>query len=267
MKFTRFISFFLIFILFSQSAFSLGKKDKDSDTSENTSSKEEKIPKEVITIDLLLDTKKPNPQNHFNWKSSAKTSGTTSSSSSTNSEKSYKDYFDALSGASKVHSTKYFREATLDSSKKNLRTPKGLRNLCLYAVANPESLSKDNFLVNQEGKKITITFSHRENSYKIESDENGIINVPQGFFIKIKEKPAEKPEKEVKTEEKKDEEEDVTEEAKPEEVQTEFQKDQPIDSLTAIFKGKLTANLTNEGILTLKGKIKVEKREEDKESK
>ena len=48
MKFTRFISFFLIFILFSQSAFSLGKKDKDSDTSENTSSKEEKIPPQQV---------------------------------------------------------------------------------------------------------------------------------------------------------------------------------------------------------------------------
>lgn len=290
MKTKYFISVFIIFVLLSQSAFTFGKKDTDSKKSDST--EEEKIPNEYINIDLLLDTKKQNPKNHFNWKVSGKSS---SSSSSANSDTSYKDYFDAVSGASKVHSTKNFRDVVLDSSKKNLRAPKGLRNLCLYAVANPETLSKDNFVVTQEGKKLTITFTHREDSYRIETDEKGMLQVPEGFFVKLKapkdKKDAEKSRTDSKSEKivkesnelKKDSkpqkttsdedsnkdilEEDFQEapaEARPED---DFQKDEPHESLNAIFMGKLTTNFTSEGILTLKGKIKLTKRQKPEEVK
>ena len=141
MKFSRFFSIIFIFLLLNQSAFSLGKKDKDSDKKESELIKEEKIPNETIKIDLFLDTKKPNSKNHFNWKASSKSENSSSSSSSSNSSNSYKDSFDTVSGASIVHSTKKFREFSADSSSKNLRTPKGLRNLCLYAVSNQEMLS------------------------------------------------------------------------------------------------------------------------------
>lgn len=301
MKSKYFLSVFIVFILLIQSAFALGKKDTDSDSKKSDSTEEEKIPNEYITIDLLLDTKKQNPKNHFNWKDSGKSS---SSSSSTNSDNSYKDYFDAVSGASKVHSTKNFRDVVLDSSKKNLRTPKGLRNLCLFAVANPETLSKDNFLVTQEGKKLTITFTHRENSYRIETDENGMLQVPEGFFVKLKapkdKKDADKSKNDSKNEKaakdskdsktakeskeaKKDSkpqkassdedlnldilEEDFQESPSEAQPEDDFQKDEPPESLNAIFIGKLTANLTGDGIFTLKGKIKLTKRQKPEEVK
>ena len=278
MKFSRFFSIIFIFLLLNQSAFSLGKKDKDSDKKEIEPIKEEKIPNETIKIDLFLDTKKPNSKNHFNWHASSKSS----SSSSPNSDNSYKDYFDTISGASKVHSTKNFREFSADSNSKNLRTPKGLRNLCLYAVSNPEMLSADNFSVTQQGKKLTITFTHRENSYKIETNEKGILTPPEGFFIKLKEKnsepkkenqeaPAEKDSKDTKKSEKNEEnqapEKTKAETAEPSEITDNFQKDEPEESLKAIFKGKLTANLTAEGILTLKGKLKLTKKEKPEEPK
>lgn len=279
MKFSRFFSIIFIFLLLNQSVFSLGKKDKDSDKKESEPVKEEKIPNETIKIDLFLDTKKPNSKNHFNWKASSKSENSSSSTSSSNSSNSYKDSFDTVSGASIVHSTKKFRDFSADSSSKNLRTPKGLRNLCLYAVSNPEMLSADNFSVTQQGKKLTITFTHRENSYKIETNEKGEIMVPAGFFIKLKEKnsepkkenqaaPAEQDSKDTKksekTEEKQAPEKTKAENAEPSEIADNFQKDEPEESLKAIFTGKLTANLTAEGILTLKGKLKLEKREEPK---
>lgn len=282
MKFSRFFSIIFIFLLLNQSAFSLGKKDKDSDKKESEPVKEEKIPNETIKIDLFLDTKKPNSKNHFNWKASSKSENSSSSSSSSNSSNSYKDSFDTVSGASIVHSTKKFRDFSADSSSKNLRTPKGLRNLCLYAVSNPEMLSADNFSVTQQGKKLTITFTHRENSYKIETNEKGEIMVPAGFFIKLKEKnsepkkenqeaPAEKDSKDTKKSEKNEEnqapEKTKAETAEPSEIADNFQKDEPEESLKAIFTGKLTANLTAEGILTLKGKLKLTKKEKPEEPK
>ena len=281
MKFSRFFSIIFIFLLLNQSVFSLGKKDKDSDKKESEPVKEEKIPNETIKIDLFLDTKKPNFKNHFNWKASSKSENSSSSTSSSNSSNSYKDSFDTVSGASIVHSTKKFRDFSADSSSKNLRTPKGLRNLCLYAVSNPEMLSADNFSVTQQGKKLTITFTHRENSYKIETNEKGEIMVPAGFFIKLKEKNSEpkkenqttteQDSKDTKKSEKNEEnqapEKTKAETAEPSEIADNFQKDEPEESLKAIFTGKLTANLTAEGILTLKGKLKLTKKEKPEEPK
>lgn len=252
----------------------LGKKDK----AESSASSENQ--KEYIKIDLLLDTKKPNSKNHFNWKASSKSASSSSSTTSSNSSIFFNDYFDTVSGASKVHSTKKFRDFSTGSSSKNLRTPKGLRNLCLYAVSNPEMLSADNFSVSQRGRKLTITFTHREISYKIESDEKGIISVPKGFFIKVSGKSAETPKEEdensqnkqagtaVKQDKKADsEQKNAPEKTQPAQSETDFQKDEPSDSLTAIFTGRLVANLTNEGIFTLKGKLKLTEKETPEEKK
>lgn len=266
MKFYKKIfSFLLIIVLFSALAFSLGKKDKSSDSTET---EKVEIAKEHFKIDLFLDTKRPNPNNHFNWQTK---------------KQSYKDSFDAVSGASKVHSTKTFREAAYDKGSKSLKTPRGLRNLCLFAVANPELLKQDNFSAKQEGSKITIEFTHRENSYIIESDETGYINVPEGFFVKLKEVKKEKKAEEAKPEETKAEEtksEEAKTEAtksedeKPEEEQKQevnipegFQKDEPAESLNAIFTGKLKATLSAEGILTLKGKLNLSERKKEEPKK
>ncbi len=234
-------SFFIFFILaiISANVFAAGKSDK----TEKDSSQEKKIQKDYIKISLSLDTKKPNQKNHFIWKTN---------------ESHYKDSFDAISGASKVHSTKNFREFTLDSNTKNLKTPKGLRNLCLFSVSDFESQKNDNLTILNEGKKISISFVHRGNSYKIESDENGDILVPDGFFIKIKE-----PEKESKDEKAREKENPETEEKSQD-----FQKDEPDLAVKNIFTGKLRASLSKEGILSLKGKIEISERiEPEKEGK
>ena len=238
----------------------LGKKDK----AESSASSENQ--KEYIKIDLLLDTKNSGAKNHFKWQTS---------------KNSYSDTFDAVSGASKVHSTKLFREASLDTASKSLKTPKGLRNLCLFAVANPELLKADNFSASQEGSKITVTFTHREISYKIESDEKGSISVPEGFFIKLKEVKKETTKEttadaESKQENSKESAEEITEndqnpqeeELKTEEESAEkipegFQKDEPAESISMIFTGILKASLSKEGTLSLKGKIKLAKRPEE----
>ena len=86
MKVLRFFSIIFIFLLLIQSVFPLGKKDKSTDNSENEPAKEEKLPSESITLDLLLDTKKQNPKNHFNWKTSSNSSKTSNSSSTTKTE-------------------------------------------------------------------------------------------------------------------------------------------------------------------------------------
>ncbi|MBQ0051894.1 MAG: hypothetical protein KBT11_07510 [Treponema sp.] len=124
-----------------------------------------------IKIDFQFNTKSPDPKNYLNW--------------STDTEK-YKDSFDAVSGASKKHSTKELRTAFTDTSDKNFYAPKGLRALLLFAVSSEKYLESDKPQIIQEGKKISISFTHREVEYKIISDENGVFSVPESFFIKTK---------------------------------------------------------------------------------
>lgn len=250
--------FFIFFLLISQ-IFSLGKKDKNN-SSENSSSQEEsEIKKDFFKVDFLLDTKKANPKNHLVW---------------SNSSAAYKDYFDALSGASKVHSTKNLREAFFDKSTKSYLIPKGLYALCLFALANPESVSTDGLSVTQEGKKISIRFTHRENSYRIESDEKGEIYIPQGFFIKLKENKSENTAENAENAENADSnssKKEENDESSPEEKEKSegstdgFQKDEPPENISAIYTGKLKAKFSEEGILTLKGKLNLQKREKPKE--
>ncbi|MBQ4378304.1 MAG: hypothetical protein II821_03795 [Treponema sp.] len=273
MMFRRFFPVVLLFCGL-QAAFCFGKKDsgagaenKDSQTGSQApqpGSGEEKEEKsdEFIKIDLYLDTNGGNPKNHFNWKTKST---------------SYKDFFDAVSGASKVHSTKYFREAVFDTQGKSLKAPAGLRNLCLYSVSNPELLQKDDFKIEKsgvDGKKLIITFTHREISYKIESNENGEILVPESFLIKKPQnlKQNENPENTVPekksengpSEEKPevpagDENSQNTEEKSPDDG---FVSDEPAESLKMIYQGKLKAKLDENGVLTLSGKVNLEKRKE-----
>lgn len=237
-------------------AFALGKKDKTETT---PASEEPKIEKQHIKIDLLLDTKKANPKNHFNW--------------NTKSD-SYKDYFDAVSGASKAHSTKQFRDFVLENGSKNMRTPKGLRNLCLFAVASPDLLEKDGFRIDSDGKKLVISFTHREIAYRIESDEDGMISVPEGFFIQLPPPKQTAGDSEQTEAEKADSSQAKAEQPASENASAEkaadgaespdFQADAPSPSLATLFKGKLKAQLSQDGIFTLGGKLVLAKREEPK---
>lgn len=254
----RILTLFIFFLLVPQ-IFSLGKKDKNDSKEAAGSQQESEIKKDFFKVDFLLDTKKANPKNHLVW---------------SNSSAAYRDYFDALSGASKVHSTKNLREAFFDKSTKRFLIPKGLYALCLFALANPESVSTDGLSVTQEGKKTTITFTHRENSYRIESDEKGEIYIPQGFFIKLKENKSENTAENAENAENADSnssKKEENDESSPEEKEKSegstdgFQKDEPPENISAIYTGKLKAKFSEEGILTLKGKLNLQKREKPKE--
>lgn len=255
----------LLFALSLSVLFATGKKDNSK--TDNTENETVEIPKEHIDIDLYINTKKADSKNHFFWKTS---------------KASYKDSFDVLSGASKLHSTKDFRETVFDTLTKSLKTPKGLRNLCLFAVSPEQNLEKDNFQIVRDGKKLTLTFCHRDNFYRIESDEKGIISVPESFFIKLKQSSTKEEEKAEQTnnqvtEEKTDKENNPTEnvadstedsktaeENKVENISDGFEKDQSPQTLNAVFKGKLKASLSSDGIFTLKGRIKLTKNEIEK---
>ena len=250
-------------LLIFQNLFAFGKKDSSADenqteTAASAEDNNEEKPDEFIKIDLFLDTKGENPKNHFVWK---------------NKSASYKDYFDAVSGASKVHSTKNFRDTVLEDQGKALKAPKGLRNLCLFAVSGPEMLSRDDFKIERDAlndKKITITFTHREISYRIESDENGDILVPENFFIKVPEdRQAEIPENSAENppENKNSDNSPENPPATPknevpgensEEKNDGFSQDKPSDSVKMIYKGKLKSEFSADGIFTLNGTIKVD---------
>jgi hypothetical protein len=123
-------------------------------------------------------------------------------------------------------------------------------------------------------KKLTITFHHRGINYKIESNEKGEFLVPDSFYIKqelkkdeasAKEGKEQKPQKsEEKAEPKAQDSKEESE--KPEETISEygFILDEGSETLKEVYKGKLKANLTPEGILTVKGKLDHTAREEKK---
>lgn len=236
--------FFSIFFLFiSIPAFSFGKKDK-SETAEpaqeSPAPETLEVKKEQLKINLFLDTAHQNEKTRFTWQNTALT---------------YKDYFDTVSGASKVHSTKNLREFVFDKTTKNFQIPKGLYCLCLFAVASPDYLAKDTFKIAQDGLKLLITFTHRGNEYKIESDESGIIHVPESFSILIPENTAPKTEETPA---------DSTEQAdaSPAPAISEFKEDRPETSLKTIFTGKLKTTYSAEGIFTLKGTLKLTENKE-----
>ena len=238
-----FITCTAFFLAGTSLAFPLGKKDGSAEQEQNSNQQKSENQNDFLKIDMILNTKSSNQKNSLKWKTSSA---------------SYDDYFDTVSGASKVHSTKYLRESTLDSVTKAFKIPNGLRALCLFAVANPEMLSKDNFLVSKEGKKLTINFTHRKIDYKIESDEEGIIHVPEGFFMKSPEKNSENTKSEDTKSEKKED--SKTPPSAPE-AASDFKADIPPESISAIYVGKLQALLSPEGILSVNGKLNLEKYE------
>ena len=90
-----------------------------------------------------------------------------------------KDSFDAVSGASKKMSTKLLREVQVEEKKRLF--PKGLYALLLFAVTSPEQMKTDMLTVEAEDRKLTISFIHRGNAYKITTDEKGRLDLLTGF--------------------------------------------------------------------------------------
>lgn len=272
MKFMKKIAcvcFFLLLIDFP--FFSFGKKDSNQEkASENPAETQVKLQKEFIKIDFQLDTVNENPKNRFNWKTKSL---------------SHKDYFDAVSGASKFHSTKKFREfastvpiassstSSSNSPGKLLLIPKGLRNLLLFSVSKYEYLATDSFNANyDESGKLTINFTHRGTKYRIETDENGILHVPESFFIQNLAEKVENPDNPENSSETAGAEPNQDTSVNPDEKEPEpsgnneenFLPDIPDESLKATYRGELKAVLSQDGILKISGRLKIKPVEPEK---
>ncbi|WP_191014544.1 hypothetical protein [Treponema zioleckii] len=138
---------------------------------------------QTLSIDFQLNTNaNAKTKNHLNWtlKSTANTTTTVTTT---------KDFFDAVSSASKKHSTKELREVYIDSKSKKQAMPKGLYTLLLFAVSSPEFLQNDDLKISSQGKKLTIQFIHRGIAYKISTNEKGYFDFSErtdaenGFYI------------------------------------------------------------------------------------
>ena len=168
----KIISISLLLSTIAISAFTYGKIEKEEENKESQEDEKVTYEKRNLKINLALSPQGQPSKNHFYWKSSIDSDSS-----------SYKDSYDIISGASKKHSTKYLREVTWQKGDNAFMIPKGLYCLSLFGVANPASISSDNFKISRQGEKIIITFDHRGSSYMIQSDEKGIIRVPEDFFI------------------------------------------------------------------------------------
>lgn len=91
------------------------------------------------------------------------------------------DYFDVQTGASVSRATQSLSAISVASKNKVL--PKALRALLLYAVSPRKTAEQDAFCFTQDGKKLTVQFVHRGVAYRIQSDENGMLDVEKSFFI------------------------------------------------------------------------------------
>ena len=205
---------------------------------------------EFVKIDFRLNTRSDDHKNHFYWQTT---------------DASYKDSFDAVSGASRLHSTKEFRAVSFDKSGKQLQAPKGLRSLCLFAVTSFDQLAKDDFNVSANGKKLTVTFSHRGIDYKIETDEKGYLSVPDGFYILL---PVANPAPEAEQTEAGEtpkETEDAPLPADTEIAEITFSPDKGSDELTQEYTGRLKLALSGNGILTAKGKLMLTEKQKSEE--
>ena len=94
-----------------------------------------------------------------------------------------KDHYDGVSGASLKQSTHMFQPYRYDVKGKNALAD-GLRGLFLFGVAGSEQAKTDNLNVKEANGVITIQYTHRGTAYKIVTDKNGNINLPDGLFEK-----------------------------------------------------------------------------------
>ena len=94
-----------------------------------------------------------------------------------------KDHYDAVSGASIKKSTEMFQPYRYDVKGKNALAD-GLRGLFLFGVAGSEQAKNDNLNAKNVNGVITIQYTHRGTAYKIVTDRNGNISLPDGSFEK-----------------------------------------------------------------------------------
>lgn len=168
------------------------------------------------------------------------------------SETKTRDGFDAATGASMKRSTKTTRTLLFDQQKRQTM-PKGLRALLLFPVSDFSLVGKDSLRVEHDAenpRKITVTFNHRGNFYRIESDgkgrldtessfsiAQGIMEQKNGVFVTKEEFLTEQPES-----------------ATPDMDKIEFTADKRSESAEKPYTGKLRIK-EKDGILTISGKL------------
>lgn len=124
---------------------------------------------QTLKINLRLNTKEADSKNFLAW---------TYRGSKT------QDSVDSFTSASKKHSTMRLREVLFSKDKKTKLAPKGFYSLMLFAVSDFNTMRTDSLAVeSSSSKKISITFIHRGYAYRIESDENGKIELASSFLI------------------------------------------------------------------------------------
>jgi hypothetical protein len=95
-----------------------------------------------------------------------------------------KDTLDATTGASAKNSTELFQGYRYDVKGKNT-FPDGLRSLFLFAVAVADQRDVDNLTVTKANDgTITIQYVHRGTAYRMVTDKNGVLSLPNGNFQK-----------------------------------------------------------------------------------
>ncbi len=91
------------------------------------------------------------------------------------------DRFDAVTGASVAKSTKLLR--ALQEPDKKKAFPKGLYALLLFAVSPAAQAQSDGLTVEKDGARLTISFMHRGNAYRITTDEKGRLHTRTSFAL------------------------------------------------------------------------------------
>ena len=87
------------------------------------------------------------------------------------------DRVDASTGASALGSTHFFQPYRVDVLGKNV-LPDTLRGLFLYAVNPIDAAESDNLTVSESRGVITVQFSHRGTAYRIVTDSQGRVVLP-----------------------------------------------------------------------------------------
>lgn len=221
-------------------------------------SAEKKTVKDTFSVSFRLNTAIDDGKNSLVWSTSSK---------------KIKDSYDALSGASVMHSTGELFTVIhgSETKSKDLLLPKGLRALLLFACSSPEFLSSDNLEVKEENNRIKITFTHRNVKYFILSDEKHYLDAQKSFFTLTEEAEESKenaqpsdvkqdipeestePEEEISAAPPEDEDSQTKEDPLVVQIQNQGYGQEKANAKSA-YSGKLKAILKN-NVLTVKGRL------------
>ncbi|MDR2797674.1 MAG: hypothetical protein LBB80_04960, partial [Treponema sp.] len=123
-----------------------------------------------LIIDYRYNCTRPDPENYLSYTSAVRYISAN------------KDTFDAVSGASRQHSTSLFAPIETDIMGRGTIS-KGFRGLLLFPVSPDSVHLEDNLQVYQEQGVITMEYVHRGVAYRIQTDKNHRISFPRGHYV------------------------------------------------------------------------------------